>query len=112
MCPEGFKEVNHATRLQVLIDEAQQLPPLEQLNLIRTLLQSLYRSYEHSHSTEDFWAPRSLDELVQSQRTEPVTDISSLKGDFWPEDKSTDNFLAYIYQQRCEHHFDNRQKSR
>ena len=90
------------TRLQALIDEAQQLPPLEQLNLVRTLLQSLYRSYEHSQTTEDFWAPQSLKELVQSQHTEPVTDISSLKGDFWPEDESTDDFLAYIYQQRRE----------
>ncbi len=100
------------TRLQTLIDEAQQLPPLEQLNLIRTLLQSLSRSYEHAQPTEDFWAPQSLEELVQSQQTEPVTDISILKGDFWPEDESTDDFLAYIYQQRCEHRFDNRPKSR
>ena len=90
------------TRLQALINEAQQLPPLEQLNLIRTLLQSLYRSYEHSQPTEDFWTPRSLEELVQSQHTKPVTDISSLKVDFWPEDESTDDFLAYIYQQRRE----------
>jgi len=90
------------TKLQTLIDVAQQLPPLEQLNLIRILSQSLYRNYQHMQSAEDFWEPQTLDQLVQSQRTPPITDISSLKGDFWPKDESADDFIEYIYQQRRE----------
>jgi len=90
------------TRLRTLIDAAQQLPPLEQLNLIRILSQSLYRNYQHMQSAEDFWEPQTLEQLIQSQRTPPITDISSLKGDFWPEDESADDFIEYIYQQRRE----------
>ena len=39
-------------------------------------------------------------QLIQAQQTEPVTDIASLGGNFWPEDKSADDFIGYIYQQR------------
>jgi len=87
-------------RLQTLIDVAQQLPPLEQLNLIRILSQSLYRSYQPMQPAEGFWEPQTLEQLTQAQRTPPITDIASLKGNFWPEDESADDFIEYIYQQR------------
>ena len=87
------------TRLQTLIDAAQQLPPLEQLNLIRILSQSLYRSYQHMQPAEDFWKPQTLGQLIQAQRTPPVTDIASLKGNFGPKNESVDDFIEYIYQQ-------------
>jgi hypothetical protein len=90
------------TQLQALVDAAQQLPPLEQLNLIRILSQSLYRNYQHLQPAEDFWKPQPLEQLIQSQRTSPVTDIASLKGRFWPEEESADDFITYIYQQRRE----------
>ena len=88
--------------LQTLIDVAQQLPPLEQLNLIRILSQSLYRNYQHIQPTEDFWSPQTLEQLIQSQQTAPITDISTLKADFWPADESADDFIEYIYRQRRE----------
>ncbi|MEA3396723.1 MAG: hypothetical protein U9R05_04610 [Chloroflexota bacterium] len=88
--------------LQTLIDAAQQLPPLEQLNLIRILSRSLYRSYRHVQPAEDFWKSPTFEQLVQVQQPPTITDIASLKGNFWPEDESTDDFIEYIYQQRRE----------
>jgi hypothetical protein len=34
--------------------------------------------------------------LAAEQGVEPVTDIKSLRGDFWPEDESADDFLATL----------------
>jgi hypothetical protein len=89
-------------RLQTLIDAVQKLPPLDQLNLISVVSQSLYRNYQHLQPSEDFWEPQTLGQLVHAQKTSPITNISSLKGEFWPADESADDFITYIYQQRRE----------
>ena len=88
------------TRLQTLIDAAQQLSLLEQLNLISILSQSLYRNYQQTQPAMDFWEPQALEQVIQAQQTQPITDIASLRGSFWPEDESADDFIEYVYQQR------------
>lgn len=50
----------------------------------------------------DFWEPKTLEQHIQAQLTRPVTDIADLVADFWPEEESADDFIAYIYQQRRE----------
>ena len=84
-------------RLQTLIEAAQELPPLEQLELISAIAQSLYRSYQQ---IADFWEPKTLVQLIQAQQAQPITNIGELAG-FWPEE-SVDDFIEYIYQQRRE----------
>jgi hypothetical protein len=86
------------TRLQTLIDAAQELSPLEQLELISALSQSLHRNYQQ---TADFWEPKTLEQLIQAQQTQPITNIADLAG-FWPQEESVDDFIEYIYQQRHE----------
>ncbi|MDM8522082.1 hypothetical protein QUF80_01820 [Desulfococcaceae bacterium HSG8] len=50
----------------------------------------------------DFWENKSLDEMLRTSPVPPVSDISDLASDFWPEDGSADDFIDYIYQQRKE----------
>ena len=91
-----------STRVQTLIDAAQKLPLLEQLELISTISQSIHRNYQQTQPTVDFWEPQTLEQHIQAQLTQPVTDIADLVADFWPEEESADDFIAYIYQQRRE----------
>lgn len=91
-----------STRLQTLIEAAQRLSPLEQLNLISAVSQHLHSSYQQLQPALDFWQPQTLEQLVQTQQTQPIMDIADLRASFWPEDESADDIIEYIYQQRQE----------
>lgn len=90
------------TKLQSLINTAQELSPLEQVELIRAISQLLVQRYQKELPVADFWHPRTLEEIVKAQQTPVVQDISALKVDFWPEEETADEFIEYIYQQRKE----------
>lgn len=48
-------------------------------------------------STASFYGPvLDLDALAREQGVKPITDISELAGDFWPEDESVDEFIAAV----------------
>lgn len=42
----------------------------------------------------------SFTQLMAEQGTGPITDISVLHGDFWPEEESIEEFLATLYEWR------------
>ena len=42
----------------------------------------------------------SVRELTAQQNTGPITDVSVLYGDFWPEDEPIDDFLAALHEWR------------
>jgi len=42
----------------------------------------------------------SIAELTSQQGTGPITDVSILHGDFWPEDESIDEFLQTLHEWR------------
>ena len=88
--------------LQTLIEAAQELSPLEQLDLISALSQALHHSYLLTLSAGEFWKPKTLEQHIEAQQTQPVADIAGLRADFWPEDESADDLMAYIYGQRRE----------
>jgi hypothetical protein len=46
--------------------------------------------------------PLSLKDIAREQGVAPVTDLASLRADFWPEDESVDEFVATIRQWRRE----------
>lgn len=48
----------------------------------------------------------TLEQLMAEQGTQPVTDVSTLHGDFWPEDESIETFLAELHQWRGHRHPD------
>ena len=42
----------------------------------------------------------SFERLMAEQGTGPITDISVLQGDFWPEEESIEEFLATLHEWR------------
>lgn len=42
----------------------------------------------------------SVDQLMAEQGTGPITDVSALHGDFWPEDESVEDFLDTLHEWR------------
>jgi len=48
----------------------------------------------------DFDADPSLDEIVAQQGKGPITDLSELHGEFWPEDERIEDFLAALHDWR------------
>jgi hypothetical protein len=41
-----------------------------------------------------------IDELMIEQGTGPITDVSVLHGDFWPQEESIEDFLATLHEWR------------
>ena len=42
----------------------------------------------------------SFGQLMAEQGTRPITDVSMLHGDFWPEEESIEEFLETLYKWR------------
>ena len=42
----------------------------------------------------------SVDQLMAEQGTGPITDVSVLHGDFWPEEESIEDFLDALHEWR------------
>jgi hypothetical protein len=42
----------------------------------------------------------SIEQLMAEQGTGPITDVSVLHGDFWPEEESIEDFLAALHEWR------------
>ena len=77
--------------IKSVLDEAQTLSPVEQLQLIQALSQTLQQHYQQP-------SVDTIPALVK--RSQPVTDINQLGVDFWPEDESADDINTFIAQQR------------
>jgi hypothetical protein len=55
------------------------------------------RATHDTDSSYDLGSPRiSVEELAARQGVKPVTDPTTLLGDFWPEDQSAEDFLAAV----------------
>ena len=89
-------------KLQSIIDAAQELSPLEQLQLIEAVSEFLQLKYQIAGSTGDFWNSQSVEDLVRGQNKQPLTSIADLSADFWPEHETADDIIDYLYQQRQE----------
>ncbi len=48
----------------------------------------------------------SVEQLVAEQGTGPITDVSVLHGDFWPEEESIEEFLETLHGWRGHVHTD------
>ena len=94
-------------KLQTLIHSAEQLTPVERVELINAISRLLYRHYQQETQSTDFWQPQPIERIVASQQTQPVSDISALKANFWPEDESADDFIEFVEQQRQEDYIAN-----
>ncbi|MDR3553814.1 MAG: hypothetical protein P4L55_03580 [Syntrophobacteraceae bacterium] len=88
-------------RLDSLIRAVRDLSTSEQLQLIRAVTELLDISCDQDQSA-GFLKPKSIEEIIEARGIPPVSDLSELAGDFWPEDESSDVFIDYIYKQRQE----------
>lgn len=85
--------------LQTLIHSAEQLTPVEQVELINAVSHFLYQHYQQKASTADFCQPQPIKSIVAMQQTQPTSGISTLRAAFWPEDESADDFIEFVTQQ-------------
>jgi hypothetical protein len=46
----------------------------------------------------NFDADPSLDEIIAQQEKGPITNLSELHGDFWPEEESIEDFLDALHE--------------
>jgi hypothetical protein len=60
------------------------------------------RDAEKENITQAFYTHISLEDLARQQGVKPVSDPSTLAGDFWPEDEDIEEFIATIRQWRKE----------
>jgi hypothetical protein len=54
-------------------------------------------SNDHRRNSD---ADPSLDEIIMQQGKGPIDDLSVLRGDFWPEEESIEDFLAALHEWR------------
>ena len=54
------------------------------------------------HRPAGFWRTKTTEELAAEQGVKPVENIDDLRGGFWPEDESIDEFLEEVYRLRDE----------
>ena len=79
------------TTIKEVREAAQQLPPVEQFQLIQELLRGLERGYQLPSDA----IPASV------RRAAPVTNLAELVADFWPKEETADDLNDYIVQQRA-----------
>ena len=48
----------------------------------------------------NFYASPTVDELIAQQGKGPISDPTTLLGDFWPEDEPVEEFLAALHEWR------------
>jgi hypothetical protein len=87
-------------KMQEVLEEARQLSPSEQLDLIRALSESLQAQYREN---ENFASTVDRDLFPSSiRRTKPATNFDEYVADFWPDNESVDDFNVYVKEQRIE----------
>ena len=43
-----------------------------------------------------FWQPKTVEALAAEQGVHPIDDPKQLRGEFWPQEESMDEFLAWL----------------
>lgn len=85
--------------LQQVVDAARALSPKDKLELVEIISGELNLNGSQRIS-EEFWRPRSLDEIARNHASVVVTNVDDLVGDFWPQDESVDEFNQFIAEER------------
>lgn len=87
-----------STKVEDILEEARRLSPLEQLDLIRSLSESLQTQYREVVGQSPTANQDSIPSSVR--RTKPASNLDDYIADFWPEDESVDDLNIYIQHQR------------
>jgi hypothetical protein len=75
------------TDVALILSQARQLTPDEQLELLQGVAALLHQQLTHP--------------TKQERRVAPIRSLDELAADFWPEDESADAINAYIAAQRA-----------
>ena len=86
--------------IKPLINTVKGLPYPYQLEILKEIAQSMSKNWKQIEGMDDFWHPKSVEQLLETNPVEKVSDIDDLSGDFWPDDESADEFIEYTYSQR------------
>ena len=89
------------SRIESLINEVRSLPVADQTRLIH-VLSACISGHPSARSQHDFWAGRSLQDHLNEQTVQPITDLAELKVDFWQENETAEAFLSYTRTERGE----------
>jgi hypothetical protein len=84
-------------QLEAAIAAIQPLSNIERQQLLQILIQS-HPNLETLN--EQFWQGMTIEELLGTQTPTTMSDLKDLAADFWPEEDSIEDFLAFLQQQR------------
>lgn len=87
-------------QIQRIVDTARSLSLLEQLELLQALSTIIQQTNRLETQSNHFWKAQSIDQLIEEQQSPIVSDLSLLGIDFWMNDESNDEFLAFLHQER------------
>lgn len=86
--------------MQAVVEAAQALTPSEQLEVISMLSRMLQQRFPRGPISPAMpMLTPSIPPYVR--RSAPITDLSKLAADFWPDDESADAVNAFVAQQRA-----------
>lgn len=89
-------------QLESIIKETQELDPDELRELMKAI-SGILRSKHRMHAkNNDFWNPKTLNQIIEEQNAKALNRLSDFVADFWPDEESVDEFIKYIYEQRRE----------
>jgi hypothetical protein len=89
------------TEVEDILAAARSLPRAQQLEVLRRLAESLSGTDAALEAAAlGFWASRSLDELAEGQPIAVGADLRTLAMLAWPDEESTDDFIAFVRGQR------------
>ena len=87
-------------QLQIAIEAARPLSPVEKLELLEELSRDLQQTYSLMAASAAFWTSHSIEKLDAAQPGTSVTDVDLLAVDFWPSDESADDINDFVAEQR------------
>jgi len=92
-------------KLEAALAAIQPLSPAERQQLLQILTQDQLAENslaELKSLSLQFWQGVSLQQLRTTQTPVTVHNLKDLAADFWPQEDSIEDFLAFLHQQRQE----------
>ena len=92
-------------KLEAALAAIQPLSPAERQQLLQILTQDQLAENsltELKSLSLQFWQGTSLQQLRTTQTPVTVHNLKDLAADFWPQEDSIEDFLAFLHQQRQE----------
>ncbi len=88
------------TALQNIITATRALSARDKLELLQVISHDLQQTFDFAEATAQFLGRQSITDLVHTDSGVVVTDVQSLKVDFWPENETADDINAFVAAQR------------